>query len=357
MSQKDTSTKTVLFLYAEAMGYILATTRALASAGVEVYFVHWDKKKLTPFELIKSPNIHFINRSETDIKKLMILVKQISPEITYISGWQDRDYMTVAKWLKKRNNKVVVGFDDQWRGSLKQIIAASLGFFHFFSIYFSHAWVSGPLQFEYARRLGFKKNEIIFDLLSADLDLFHSSYDSSIEKKRNEYPHQFLFVGRFEKSKGVDLLLMAWESIRESRKDWSLHFVGNGPLKSLIIDSKNVTLSDFLQPEILVDEVINSGCFILPSRYEPWGLVIHEFAAAGLPIISSEAVGANSSFLVQGLNGYKFQNNSVEDLARVMLKIINTSDDLLIDYSKVSHELSYRISSKTSSSNFLSILS
>ena len=72
MSQKDTSKKTVLFLYAEAMGYIIATARALANDGVEVYFVHWDKKKLTPFKLINSPNIHFINRSETDIKKLMI---------------------------------------------------------------------------------------------------------------------------------------------------------------------------------------------------------------------------------------------------------------------------------------------
>jgi len=40
----------------------------------------------------------------------------------------------------------------------------------------------------------------------------------------------------------------------------------------------------------------NSGCFILPSRYEPWALVIHEAACAGLPIICTNVCGTVDHF-------------------------------------------------------------
>lgn len=348
--------KIVLFLYAEAMGYTLATVNSLVEEGLEVYLVHWDNKKLTPFEVNNIPNVHVINRSETSVLDLLSLATNISPDITYISGWQDKDYMKVARFLKNNNKKVVVGFDDQWKGSLKQKLAALLGYFGYFYMYYSHAWVSGPAQFEYARRIGFEKKEIIFDLLSADIDLFHSAFKSSINIKKKKYPHQFLFVGRFEKVKGVDSLLQAWSQIKDHRKDWTLHFVGNGSLKSLIAQADDVLLSDFLQPNSLVKLVDNAGCFVLPSRHEPWGLVIHEFTAAGLPLISSEVVGANTAFLIPGLNGYAFKHNNIEDLANAMLKIIHSSDESLIEFSKESHQLSYRISSKTSARNLLSIL-
>ena len=347
--------KTVLFLYAEVMGYTLSTIQSIASQGFEVYLVHWDKQKLTPYKVIKPSNIKIINRSEINLSQLLSLTKKISPEITYISGWQDKEYMKVAKWLRKNNSKVVVGFDDQWTGRIKQRIASILGLFRFFSSYYSHAWVSGPPQFEYARRLGFKKNEIIFDLLSADLDLFHSAFDSSLKAKNKKYPHSFIFIGRFEKIKGVDILLLAWKLIEKDRRDWSLKFVGNGSLKSLINETKDVSATEFLQPENLIKIVNSSGCLILPSLYEPWGLVIHEFAAAGLPLISSDTVGANASFLIPGLNGYEFKNNNVEDLAAALLKIINSSDSELIEFSMQSHNLSYRVSSETSARNFLSI--
>lgn len=38
------------------------------------------------------------------------------------------------------------------------------------------------------------------------------------------------------------------------------------------------------------------GVFILPSRIEPWGVVVHEFSAAGFPLLLSDQVGSAESF-------------------------------------------------------------
>ena len=54
----------VFYLYAEVMGYTLATLRALADKGVELHVVHWDMRKLTPFEISMLPGATFYPRSE-----------------------------------------------------------------------------------------------------------------------------------------------------------------------------------------------------------------------------------------------------------------------------------------------------
>ena len=76
-----------------------------------------------------------------------------------------------------------------------------------------------------------------------------------------------------------------------------------------------------------------------------------------MPLISSNAVGANTTFLIHGVNGFLFENESHEDLASAMIKIINLSDKKLEEFSSASNNLSDRISSKTSANNFLSLLS
>jgi glycosyltransferase involved in cell wall biosynthesis len=348
----------ILFLYAEAMGYILATIREIAQENLDIYFVHWDDKKLTPFEITQIPNVTLIKRSELSTKDLLRFSRRIAPDVTYVSGWQDRGYLKIARNLIKHHHKVVVGFDDQWRVSkFKHRVGSILGSLGYFSRFYSHAWVSGPYQFEYARRLGFSKEKIIFDLLSADSNLFPNAYKSNSEDKKNKYPHKFVYVGRFEHVKGIDILLKAWASLGDKKKDWTLHCIGNGSQLNLISESEDVVISDFLQPQELINVVKDSGCFILPSRSEPWGVVIHEFAAAGLPLISSNAVGANTTFLIHGVNGFLFENESHEDLASAMIKIINLSDKKLEEFSSASNNLSDRISSKTSANNFLSLLS
>jgi len=344
----------ILYLYSEVMGYTLATIKELSNSGSEVHVVHWDTKKLTPFQLQPIDNVTFYPRSTYSTSKIKELVDRVKPDLAVISGWQDKGYLKVARLLRKKAIPVVTGLDSQWHGSVKQYLAAFLS--PFFKIFYSHAWVSGPYQFEYTRRLGFKKCEIVFDLYSADLALYNDIYNQSKITKQACYPHRFIFVGRFENVKAVDLLAAAWLRLEGQRKDWELHLIGSGSLKSYLQGQAGITIHDFMQPDRLKYVVATSGCFILPSRHEPWGVVIHEFAAAGLPIICSDVCGAVPMFVIHGLNGYWFESENMDSLVAQMMNIINSDDRELCAMSDASHLLGQRITPSSSAANLLTII-
>ena len=216
------------------MGYTVSTLQKLVEFGAKVHVVCWDYGKITPYSIPDSLDICFYQRSQMTQEKILNITEKIDPDLVVVSGWQDRMYLDLCKIFIKKGLPVVCGFDDQWKGSLKQQIASILSKMGLFSIWFTHAWVSGPRQFEYARRLGFSKNKILFDLYSADLNIFSEAYSNSKLQKNKIYPHNFIFVGRFETVKGIDTLAETWHRLGASRQDWTLTMVGNGSLKKKI---------------------------------------------------------------------------------------------------------------------------
>lgn len=346
----------ILYLYSELMGYQIPILKEYVTKyNAEVHVIHWDHKKLTPYRPPLFDNVYYYNRSEFTVNQLKKFVLNTKPDIVYISGWMDKGYLAAVWPLRKIGIPVVCGFDDIWFKTLKQKIA-SIVFPIFRKLFFSHAWVSGPYQYEFAKRLGFKNNEIIYNLYSADLEIFNNAYTESIKNKKKKYPHRFFYAGRFENVKGLDILIKAWKEISEQRKDWELYIIGNGSLHDYIASNKDIIVLDFMQPEILVNEIENSGCYILPSRFEPWALVLHEFSAAGLPIICSDICGAAPVFVTPGYNGFTFKTGNVKDLVRKMIKIINSSDAELILMSENSHKLGQKITPEISAASFMSVL-
>jgi glycosyltransferase involved in cell wall biosynthesis len=343
----------ILYLYTEVMGYTMSTIHELVERDCDVHVIHLVKNRKAPLKFKDEKNVTFYDRSDYTFSMMLDLVRRIEPKLIVISGWVDKGYLGVAALLKHKGVPVVVGFDDQWKGTLKQKFASI--FRLSLKLFFSHAWVSGVYQFEYAKRLGFSNHEIIHDLYSADLAKFNISWETKIQKN-TAYPKTFLFVGRFEHVKAIDLLLEAWSMLSGKTKDWKLHLIGTGSLKNKLVIDDSIIVSDFMQPETLVKEIKKSGCFVLPSRHEPWGVVIHEFAAAGLPIICSHTVGAASSFVISGFNGFMFLNENSKSLASQMEKIICSSDENLKEMSKKSHIIGQRITPATSASNLLSVL-
>lgn len=321
----------------------------------EVHIFHWDHKKLTPYNPPAIVGVFYYERSKYKAKDILIFAKSLDPDIVYVSGWMDIGYLTTVRSLRKQGIPVISGSDGVWRKTLKQKLARAL-FPSFRKIFFSHVWVPGPYQYEYVKRLGFKNNEIIFNCYCADIQIFNTAYDKTIYKKNRKYPHRFLYAGRLETVKGLKTLIQAWNEIKEQKKDWELCIIGNGSLNDLITSNSEIIKLDFMQPDSLVKEIVNAGCYILPSKFEPWALVLHEFSAAGLPIVCSDICGAAPMFVISKYNGYTFKAGSVDDLKMKMLKIINSHDDELILMSTNSHKVSQRITPEISAASFMSIL-
>jgi glycosyltransferase involved in cell wall biosynthesis len=340
----------ILYLYAELMGYQMPVLKEyVIRHGAFVHVFHWDHKKLTPYKPEVIEGVSYYQRSKFDYISLLECCEKIKPDIIYVSGWMDKEYLKVARHFKIKGIPVVVGCDNQWKNTFRQILG-SIYFRLFMRKFFSFIWVPGPYQYEYARRIGFKKKQILFHCYTADVELFHRAIppDSS-------YPHKFLFLGRFEEIKGVEMLAKAWNQI-EDRKDWELTFIGNGSLNKKLEKYPNIELKEFISPSKLIDEIVKYGCLILPSIDEPYALVIHEAMAAGLPVIASDVCGAAPIFLINGYNGYTFEARNIEALKERLELVINFDNDHLIMLSKNSRARSEIITPKIAAASFMSAL-
>ncbi|MBM3496582.1 MAG: glycosyltransferase family 4 protein [Armatimonadetes bacterium] len=348
--------RTVLYLYTEIAPYNIAVFRHLTQdydACIEV--VHWDKGRQTPYVPSALENVRYHKRSALDARRIAELANEIRPDIAYVSGWQDPGYLQAARMLRKRRIPVVVGFDDQWFGTLRQQLGTLVYRLHLASC-FSHAWVTGPRQYEYARRFGFRSENIIYDLYSGDVRRF-GQCANALRTEPGRYPTSFLYVGRFAPAKAIDILGEGYRLYRESAgAPWDLLCVGNGPMKADLVGAPGVEIREFSDQSTLMGFASTTGAFVLPSRHEPWGVVVHEFAAAGLPLLLSTAVGAGDLFLIHGYNGFRFPAGSAEALAAAMVRLSALSCAELIEMGRNSRRLAARIDPTTSSANLMALV-
>ncbi len=314
----------IVFLYTELATYFLACIeKLLQHPEVEVHIVRWAVNKEAPFHFTFSENIKLYNRIDYSSKQLQKLVASIDPSEIYVSGWMDKDYLKVCKAFKNKI-PVIVGFDNQWKATLKQRIAVLISPFKILN-HFSHCWVPGELQKEYAIRLGFKNENILTGFYCCDFDLFHNQFLANKEQKKMQFPHRFIYVGRYVEHKGIkDLWRTFIELLNEESNDWELWCLGTGDVPP--VNHPKIKHFGFVQPEDLHKYISDTGVFVLPSHFEPWGVVVHEFAAAGFPIICTDEVGARTAFVENNNNGYIYNSGDINQLKNVLKKMVNHTD-------------------------------
>lgn len=349
---------TFIFLYTEVMGYTLAGLRALARISrARIILIGWDKKKLTPFKVDSKEGIEYYGRSYfQSYEVLFSFCQEAQPSAIYVSGRMDKWYLKIAKYFKGTKIPIVTGFDNQWKNTIRQNIAVLFSYF-IYHRYFDYIWIAGIQQYEYARRLNFSERKILSHVYTADVSFFSKAYYKHKEEKSKKFPHTFLFVGRFVPVKGLDVLIKAFEAIKaEIETDWKIILVGNGVLKNTLPIADYIEVKDFLQPAELIRVVRNGGVFCLPSKKEAWGVVIHEFAAAGMPIVVSDACGAATAFVKSGYNGYTFESDNPDSLKNAMHKIIDTEDKELLAMGQKSNLLAQHINPEIWACSFLNSL-
>lgn len=330
----------ILFLYSEIAEYVLACCNQL-SAKADVHIVRWPVNKEAPFEFKFNSGLKIYSKSDYNFDQLNQLVKSIEPDAIVCSGWIDKDYLKITK---QYFNKIptIMTCDTQWRGDLKQRIATLLSRFTLLNV-FSHAWVPGQIQKKYVLNLGFKNNKIATGFYSCDLNHFNSIYNKQFSQKQQHFPKRFLFVGRYYEFKGVKELWQAFIELQtETPNDWELWCLGVGDIKP--INHPKIKHFGFVQPKDIEFYTSQTGVFILPSRYEPWGVVVHEFAASGFPLLLSNKIGAKEQFLKQHENGFEFNANDINAIKNAMKNIMNLPDANLLKLSETSHQLAQTVS-------------
>src|SRR5690606_20910096 len=84
----------------------------------------------------------------------------------------------------------------------------------------------------------------------------------------------------------------------------------------------NVFFEGFSQREELPFFYAVADVFVMPSLWEPWGLVLNEAMSCALPVIASSVAGATSDHVVDGVDGYSCEPANPEQLARKIESIL-----------------------------------
>jgi len=221
--------------------------------------------------------------------------------------------------------------DTQWQNRFSQKLAVLTKRFHLMRL-FDAFWVAGERAAQFAQKLQVNGQAVWHGVYTCDTKQFKCAYTKRMQLSTEQcgfaWPRRFLFVGQYRYRKGIDCLLKAYQSYRSKNMlPWELHCAGDGPLKHQVNSVDGVVDHGFVQPDKLPYLFEQAGVFVLPSVYEPWGVVLHEAAAAGLPIICSDACGASVELVRDGYNGYLFRAGNAREL-EVALSHVATADRL-----------------------------
>ena len=331
----------ILVLYRELAGYTVECLNKLANQH-ELLVVHYPINPEAPFHFQINSSIQLASKLEIDLNTISLF----NPTFILCSGWSDAEYI---EWTRNLKRPTALTFDTIWQSNLKFIF----GSFYFKLKYkklFHFAFIPGNAQMKTAQKLGFSFKNIVNGFYTCE-DVFRTNRKELSQEK------ELWCVARYISVKNLDFLCETFLSIPPNeRSGWKLNLAGTGELFPNRIMNDAIVHHGFIQPNELSEKLEKASAFILPSIYEPWGVVVHEMASLGKPLILSTAVGAKQDLLVEGKNGYSFNPHSTEDLKTQLLKIFNASHDELQSMGNESAALALQFSSGIWVTQFTKIL-
>lgn len=158
---------------------------------------------------------------------------------------------------------------------------------------------------------------------------------------------KYVFLGNFEIHKNIWLILEYFSHCQH--ENISVYFIGSGSLETDIVrasqkDSRIHMLGRWDKATIK-SRLCGFDYMLLPSEVEPFGIVILEAMAAGLPVIVSDAAGP-SDIITEGYNGFLFPLEKKEIFFAQIEKSKNLSVEEYMKMSQNALKESARYSSK-----------
>jgi glycosyltransferase involved in cell wall biosynthesis len=191
--------------------------------------------------------------------------------------------------------------------------------------------VPGKSSFQYVRSMGVLAGRIYTAPNAVDIQRFANLAGSVREKEaqcRTELglpQRYFLYAGRVTREKGVFQLLEAYTQLeRDLRAEVALVLVGEETARvELMKDATKiypgtVVFMGFAQRDQLAAFYALAEVLVFPTLSDPWGLVVNEAMACGLPIIASDAAGCVADLVHDGENGYVIPSGNVGKFAEAM---------------------------------------
>lgn len=172
-------------------------------------------------------------------------------------------------------------------------------------------------EYNKAQEFGISKDKMI---------VIHNGVEPKLgfyKNNKGDEVFKLLFVGRLDYQKGFDLLIEAFSMIKN--KNIQLHVVGDVVNDEITLPRlENVFYYGWVKPQEIEKYFIMSDFLVIPSRWEGFAIVPLEAMSYGLPVIASNSTSL-PEIVVDGHNGFLFQNGDVDSLVAIINKAYNSS--------------------------------
>lgn len=269
---------------------------------------------------------------------LIAALEQVTPEVilcggyNYIASWQ------AMAWARKRHTPFLAWVestanDKRGRHALVEFLKRK------FIANCSAFVVPGKSSTEYVLDFNVPLENIFVAPNAVDIEFFSRRAEqvrreAAFHRQRLQLPLRFfLYVGRLVEEKGVFDLLAAYGNLAQDlRNEIGMVFVGNGRAKSALMAQAaklgcgSVKFAGFAQKEELPHYYALAEACILPTYTDPWGLVINEAMACGLPVIVTDAAGCARDLVEEKWNGLLVRSQRPEELTGALEMIANNPE-------------------------------
>lgn len=242
------------------------------------------------------------------IRQALALLRKYDYEELFLSGWDAAVMWAMAAFSPKRKNSVVI------ESSLKESTVSGIKGYakKLFCRRIAKGYVSGKPHAALLKALNFKGEIVVTRGVGVFNCIPQPAYVPRSEVKN------FIYVGRLVAVKNLKFLIQVFNNL----PDLHLTVVGFGEeeLALRAMARENITFTGPVDNKRLAEVYQRHDVFILPSKSEPWGLVVEEALNNGLPVIVSNRVGCGDDVVTEA-NGLVFQWNDPESLVRTIRKM------------------------------------
>lgn len=273
-------------------------------------------------------------------RRLRAALDESKPQAVVVAGWATADAFAALDWCSQHKIPAVAMSEstawDERRVAWKEWVKGRL------VKKFSAGLAGGTPHAEYLSQLGLPREKIFLGYDIVD----NAHFSAKAGEARNQtaalrnklaLPGKFFLASaRFVEKKNLPGLIRAYADYRTKSaaagrppsEIWDLVLLGDGALKPQLITlvaelglQSAVHLPGFKQYGELPAYFGLASAFVHASTTEQWGLVVNEAMASGLPVLVSNRCGCARDLVADGVNGFTFAPENLEELSRRMLEM------------------------------------
>jgi glycosyltransferase involved in cell wall biosynthesis len=253
--------------------------------------------------------------------KIIKSLNKLNPDVVIIMGFYPT-MLYAYLWTVFKSKKLIVFTD----GTLKsESFLSSIHRLVRKIVFIKTKAFIGPSKgsAELYKSYGIDKNKFFRTYLSVNNELFVNI--ASIEKK-----YDLMFSGQFIDRKMPLFFIEIAKIVQERYGKCSVLILGNGELEGEIIEllaKYNIEYSypGFISQEDLPSYYAQAKLFLFPTKNDPWGVVVNEAMASGMPVITCNNAGVANDLVIDGYNGYVLPLEE-KVWADKIVEVFNSSD-------------------------------